>query len=267
MIVEDALQMIKYGFQIVPVHYPKGKACSCNRPDCSSVGKHPFPPAWQTVCSNKPDSIKAWWKAFRNPNAGIVTGTKSGVVVLDIDPRHGGCDSLDDLEVKNGKLPDTATVQTGSGGLHLYFKAPKQLLRNGTNVGGRGIDFRAEAGFVVSPKSDHVSGGSYDWYDGLTPDDTGFADLPGWLFDLVYKPPVRSVEIHQEGTKVVEGGRNVWLAQLAGVIRNRGCGYRTIFAALMEANIECCNPPLNNTEIDLIAKSISKYPITGVKVL
>jgi hypothetical protein len=164
--------------------------------------------------------------------------------------------------VNHGKLPETATVETGSGGLHYYFRDPGGL-RNGTNIGGQGVDFRGDNGFVVSPKSEHASGGTYDWYDEQTPDSVGFAELPRWLYDLVYRPPVKAVEVTQEGAKVREGGRNVWLASIAGAIRNKGCGYKTILAALVEANIECCNPPLLDEEVIIIAKSISKYPING----
>ena len=263
MKVESALSMLSYGFSLIPVHKPTKDGCTCNRPNCSSRGKHPIPTAWEKVTTKQAEGVKAWWRAFKEPNAGVVCGRASGVVCLDIDPRHGGMDTIDDLQVEHGRLHDTATVETGSKGLHLYFKAPEQLLRNGTNVGGQGLDFRAEAGFVVSPGSVHASGETYDWFDGQTPDNVGFAPMPGWLFDLVYKPPIKQVEIRQDGQKVKEGGRNVWLAGLAGAIRNKGCGYRTILAALAEANIECCNPPLLDEEIIIIAKSISKYNING----
>lgn len=267
MQVESALSMLGYGFSLVPVHKPINKACTCGRKDCSSIGKHPIPPKWQEVTSKAPDSIKAWWRAFKNPNVGVVTGKASGVVVLDIDPRHGGMDTLDDLQVKYGKLPDTATVETGSGGLHFYYRDPGGL-RNGANVGGKGIDFRADNGFVVGPGSEHSSGGIYDWYDEQTPDEVGFAPLPKFLYDLVYKPPVQVVKNGATtGTRVSEGGRNVFLAGLAGAIRNKGCGYKTILAALVEANIELCNPPLPDEEVMIIAKSISRYQINGVNIL
>jgi hypothetical protein len=262
MEVQEACGMLGYGFSLIPVHKPIEKRCTCNRPDCTSIGKHPIPQKWQEVTSKDPQAIKAWWKMFKSPNVGVVTGRASGVVVLDIDPRHNGFDTIDNLQVQHGTLPDTATVETGSGGLHYYFRDPGGL-RNGTNIGGQGVDFRGDSGFVVGPKSSHASGGTYDWYDGQTPDAVGFADLPKWLYDLVYKPPVRLVEISKSGAKVTEGGRNVWLTSLAGAIRNKGCGYKSILACLVEANIENCHPALLDEEVILIAKSISKYPING----
>jgi hypothetical protein len=267
MQVDLAIGMLSYGFSLVPVHKPINKVCTCGRLDCPSPAKHPIPARWQELASKQPDSIKAWWKAFKSPNSGVVTGKASGVVVLDIDPRHGGMDTLDDLQVKHGRLPETATVETGSGGFHYYFKDPSGL-RNSVNVGGQGVDFRGDNGFVVGPGSEHASGGTYDWYDEQTPDSVGFAQLPKWLYDLVYKPPVSRVQNGTLGsTRVSEGGRNVWLTGLAGAIRNRGCGYKVILAALIEANLECCHPPLNDLEITLISKSISKYPITREELM
>ena len=46
------------------------------------------------------------------------------VVALDIDPRHGGDESLAQWEVLNGTLPFTKTTLTGGGGRHLLFRHP-----------------------------------------------------------------------------------------------------------------------------------------------
>lgn len=54
-------------------------------------------------------------------NVGIATGPASSLVVLDIDPRHGGDDSLADLQSEHGALPLTVTALTGGGGQHHYF--------------------------------------------------------------------------------------------------------------------------------------------------
>jgi len=268
MQVTEALPLLGYGFSLIPVHHPVKGGCSCKRPDCSSPAKHPYPARWQEVTSKQPDAIKAWWRGFGGDiNAGVVTGKASGVVVLDVDVRHGGLDSLENIQTKYGKLPDTATVETGSGGFHFYFKDPGGI-KNAVNIFESGIDFLGDNGFVVSPGSEHASGGTYGWYDEQTPDSVGFAQLPKWLYDLVYKPPVSRVQTGtQIGTRVIEGGRNVWLTGLAGAIRNRGCGYKVILAALIEANLECCHPPLNDLEITLISKSISKYPITREELM
>jgi hypothetical protein len=58
-------------------------------------------------------------------NIGVATGSASGgVVVIDIDPRHGGDREFAKLKQRLGLLPRTLTCDTGGGGQHYYFRAP-----------------------------------------------------------------------------------------------------------------------------------------------
>jgi Bifunctional DNA primase/polymerase, N-terminal len=41
-----------------------------------------------------PAQICTWRKSWADPNIGIATGAISEIVVLDIDPQHGGSESL-----------------------------------------------------------------------------------------------------------------------------------------------------------------------------
>src|SRR5262245_535235 len=52
----------------------------------------------------------------------IATGSASEIVVLDIDPRNGGEQSLNELIAVHGQLPLTAVVRSGSGGTHYYYR-------------------------------------------------------------------------------------------------------------------------------------------------
>src|SRR5438128_8720192 len=51
--------------------------------------------------------IRLWWGQWPDANIGIATGTVSGLVVLDIDPRHGGEESLAALIAAHEPLPET----------------------------------------------------------------------------------------------------------------------------------------------------------------
>lgn len=263
--IDNAMELIGMGLKVVPVHTPirQGDAivCTCKAgAGCKSIGKHPIPFKWGEAASSDLDSVRAWWKTFKSANLGVVAGSASGVVVVDVDPRHGGNDSLDDLLSKMGKLPDTATVITGSGGQHIYFKHPGGVVRNSAGAIGPGIDVRGDGGFVVGPGSLHSSGGFYEWEASSEPADVGFAVMPQWLQKLVYEPPrVKTSPIESDGA-VIEGGRNVWLTSLAGAVRRKGCGYKPIFAAIWYANLESCNPPLEKIECEKIAHSILRYP-------
>jgi hypothetical protein len=112
----------------------------------------------------------------------IRTGAASGVIVLDIDPRHGGEDSLARLIDDYGPLPENRIVQTGSDGLHIYLAHPGGKVRN--NVGqrlGDGIDIRGDGGYVIAPPSRHISGNAYTW----TAKGPCLPEAPRWLLDLL----------------------------------------------------------------------------------
>jgi hypothetical protein len=105
------------------------------------------------------DQVRNWWAQWPDANVAIATG--SGLVVLDVDPYKGGLHSLSILLGGGFEWP-TATVRTGSGGLHFYFTVD-QSVRNATGFQGLlGIDVRGDGGYVVAPPSNHLKG-LYQW--------------------------------------------------------------------------------------------------------
>jgi hypothetical protein len=110
----------------------------------------------------------------------IVTGALSGLVVLDVDPRHGGKESLAKLERTHGELPKTMESITGGGGRHLYFTHPGGAVPNRTNI-EPGIDLRGDGGCIVAPPSVHPSAKRYRWKKGHGPSEVSPAKLPDWL--------------------------------------------------------------------------------------
>jgi AAA domain/Primase C terminal 1 (PriCT-1) len=57
-----------------------------------------------------------------------------------------------------------------------------------------------------------------------------------------------------------EGGRNNALTRKAGALRNAGANPEMILQKLQEWNQELCVPPLPDSEVESIAKSIARYP-------
>lgn len=91
----------------------------------------------------------------------ILTGTRSGgIVVLDIDVRNGGLESLERLENEIGILPDTLTVRSPTGGLHIYIRSLDIPRKTVAGV-FPGVDVRGEGGIAVVPGSVHAKGGIY----------------------------------------------------------------------------------------------------------
>ena len=166
-----------------PAETPGG--CSCWRADCNSPAKHPRVAGGLTVASVDPATIEAWWRRWTSANVAIRTGAVSGLMVLDVDPDHGGDETLEALLHDHGPLPPGALVRTGSGGRHLYFAHPGGVIRNdaGRRL-GPGLDIRGDGGYVIAPPSRHTSGTSYRW-DGP---DRHLPDPPDWLLDRLREP-------------------------------------------------------------------------------
>lgn len=125
-------------------------------------------------------TLHEWFDRNPDYNVAIVTGKLSGLVVVDVDPRHGGKESLRALEREHGPLPQTVESVTGGGGRHVYFSHPGGEVRNRANI-EPGIDLRGDGGCIVAPPSVHPSGKRYRWKKGHAPGDAELAPLPDWL--------------------------------------------------------------------------------------
>jgi hypothetical protein len=113
---------------------------------------------WTKDATSDESRVAELWggsRGFPNDGIGVVTGAKSNIWVLDVDPRAGGLETLRALEQQHGELPKTITVRTGSGGLHVYFKYPGPNYRNTAGALGEGLDTRGDGGYVVGPGSIH----------------------------------------------------------------------------------------------------------------
>lgn len=226
-----------------------------------SHGKRPLV-AWTEFQQRRaaPDEVDAWFEHWPDANVGIVTGHVSGLVVVDVDAKHGGFDSLATLTHEFGGLPDTVTAETGGGGRHLYFHHPRDALRN--RVGIRpGIDLRAEGGCVVAPPSVHPSGRRYAWASDRSPEAIRVAALPAWFLDLLRKPQRSSHslahwrQLTQAG--VDEGERNATLASLTGHLLWRGVDPEVALELLLAWNRSRCRPPLPDDEVARVVQSIT----------
>lgn len=267
-IPEELVTYSLRGWRVFPVHSVQNGRCDCGDPNCKSPGKHPIGslvPHGVKDATCDLDQIAVWWTMQPEANVGIATGRESGLVVLDIDPRHGGDDSLQDLVMKYGRLPDTLEVLTGGSGRHLYFKFPAgvQYIKSGAGVLGAGLDIRADGGYVVAPPSNHVSGNPYLWEASSDPENDEPADLPGWLLNLLTTgqgaPNGRKPHNQPQGGKVLQGQRNTWLTSEAGRMRRAGMDETAILAALKTLNQQNCFPPLDDAEVSRITQSVCRY--------
>lgn len=257
-VLAEAQAYIRRAWRVIPLHSVTQGRCSCRRPDCSSPGKHPTTPKGLHSASTDLAVVNAWWDRWPWANVGIVTGQISGLVVLDVDPRHDGDDSLYRLEQRHGTLPETVEVVTGSGGRHLYFQHPGEPVRNSAGRLGTGLDLRGDGGYVVAPPSSHISGRFHQWEASSRPGQVPLADMPAWLTEI-HQSPITETHPTTGEIVAVAGGRNIWLTSFAGSIRRRGLSEPVIHAALVAANTHHCCPPLDAREVAVIAKSVARY--------
>jgi hypothetical protein len=176
--------------------------------------------AWEPLQSSHPsaEQVADWFGRWPDANIGIVTGEISNLIVLDIDPKHGGDASLDRLERQFGQLPATIEVTTGGGGHHFYFAHPGGLIRSRAGL-AQGVDLRGDGGYIVAPPSIHPSGHPYLWDVGHSPEDVALAALPRWILlesggIRVRRTPSDWRRLVREG--VPEGQRNASIAALTG---------------------------------------------------
>ncbi|MCB0176121.1 MAG: bifunctional DNA primase/polymerase [Anaerolineae bacterium] len=192
------------GWSVLPLHWPEGRGCSCHRPDCASIGKHPRTEAGAYDANTDPDQIFQWWQRWPQANIGLNVG-RTGLVVIDIDPAHGG--HIRDLPLSTTERC-TTTVTTGGNGIHYYFTAPLRLaISNSNKRCPPGIDVRAGDGaYVVAPLSRHASGQRYQFVRGREPWNSPPLSLPTSLLSILTiknEPTQRSEPPH-----IPEGARH-----------------------------------------------------------
>jgi hypothetical protein len=260
-----ALRYARDGLRVLPLwpalpFGPGNFTCGCGRRSrCTQPGKHPLSPLAPhgSKDATLDDKVIAdWFTAWPNANLGIATG--DGLVVLDIDPRHGGDRALAELEAEHGKLPPTWRVTTGGGGTHIYFYAPAGTsIKNSAGKLGSGIDVRAQGGFVVAPPSLHISGGTYFWEH-----EEVLASMPSWLVATLTEPKSSALKTPVETWRAMtrdgvrEGRRNDAAARLSGYLLRHYVDPVVVLELIQSWNIAKCSPPLEAGEIAAVVESV-----------
>jgi len=174
---------------------------------------------WRHYQTQAPTQAEvAEWKArFPGCNWAMLTGRASGIVVLDVDVRHNGMDSLNGLVI-----PCTRTILTQGGGWHYYFVCPPQGCRTVPSI-LPGVDLKADGGYVLIPPSS-IDGNPYE-----VAVDAMVFPMPAWLVAKAFPqsadrrtrrtPSSEWVELLRG---VGEGERNATCTRLAGWLLGHG---------------------------------------------
>ena len=185
------------GFEVFPLH----------------ADKSPRTPNGMKDATTDEARVEQWWKQW--PDALIGCRVPRDVVILDIDPRHGGMATWTALRAAFGPLPSTRAHYSGRGdkGGHIWFKRPAEKIRAtglhawakahgtgeaaGKNSWVGGIDLlHHDHRYTILPPSPHPETHKpYWWAEGHGPEAEPAA-MPPWLAELLVAPPtpVRRLE-------------------------------------------------------------------------
>jgi len=132
---------------------------------------------WQELQDNPPtyEMVEAWWTRWPHADIAVVTGTKTGLVIVD-------CDNPEALKAaEDAGMRSPIRVKTKRGD-HLYFAHPRDGIRRGPRAGSNsrgadwpkipGLDFRGDGSYALVPPSK-----GYRWDIAPSMD---WDDLPVW---------------------------------------------------------------------------------------
>lgn len=122
---------------------------------CAPNGKRPITSRGFLDASRDPAVLSRWWQRHPRANLGIPTGSRSGMVVVDIDVHASGSGFHAYERARAAGLMEgwRAIIRTPSGGLHLYYPALPGVEQRSWQAPGSHIDFRGDGGYVVAPPS------------------------------------------------------------------------------------------------------------------
>lgn len=149
-------------------------------------GKQPSASNWRLLQPLSADEARAHFATGKN----IGVRLQEVDLVLDVDPRHGGNEALEQLATELGiDFANWPIVWTGSGGRHIYMKKPAGVKVAGRVPGHDGIDVKTVGGFVVSSGSVHANGAAYRWDDDpLSVPLSEISEAPGVLLSAIARP-------------------------------------------------------------------------------
>ena len=240
----------------------------------AQAGKRPLTRNGYRDATSSRRAIRKWFAGSPHANVAVATGEFEDLMVLDVDPRHGGAETLARLEEKLGPLPDTWHSHTSRGGKHLFFQWPPGLRLTRDTKGkllGAGIDVLGNASYAILPPSVHATGHVYRWHDEAAlryPP----AQLPRqWIRALEKAISKKSQtlkarsQLKQDGP-IKEGCRNESLFRIAAAWRAGGADEGELLAKLSKVNSDRCLPPLDREELSKIARSAASYASPSAKL-
>ena len=202
------------------------------------------------------ETIKGWAERYDNANVGVLTGERSGVLVVDVDDAG----VVDPMTERFGQTPLKAS--TPSGGAHLWYRWSGERCSNLRRREGLDVDIKGAGGLVIVPPSVRPSTGKpYAWLRGSPAD---IQNLPGVRPGSMPEAPTRApagVQPAPAGT-VKRGWRNNTLFK--DLLREvRCCDSRAALQDVAETLNATFDPPMSAERVARAVNSAWNYEQTG----
>ncbi len=262
-----ALEYVRLGLPLLPVHTVEDGVCSCGNPTCSKPGKHPIAKLAPKGASNAAAdeaTIRDWWTRYPDANIGIRCDK---LCVIDVDTKGDGLQRWEELVQEHGEPLGAAIAHSGGGGKHIIYAACEEIDRATTGVNQTSIDIRTGGTYIVAAPSDHQSGGVYEWDKPLPDSLSALPKPPLWLTDWVNQSK-RSCKLsgnlsglQNEDTLAThpgasEGSRNATLVDL--VSRHLlAHGHNEDLLHLATKWGQRCSPPYDAREVETVVESMA----------
>ncbi|MBT8362007.1 MAG: bifunctional DNA primase/polymerase [Deltaproteobacteria bacterium] len=227
-----ALEYIEYGLSIIPLQ-PNDKKPLIDWKEYQ-----------ERIAS--PEEVESWFESHPDANIGLVTGSVSGVIVIDSD-------SPEATKWMRESIPKAVLYQKTGNGWHALYKSNGQPVPNSASLIYDKADIRGDGGYIVIAPSVHPNGKKYEL---TSPFGLGWEDLTPFPYELL-KGKEKKIKEKVSLEPVDQGARDDTLARIAGRYCAKGMDEQEVLTMLIGANSKY-NPPLPQSDLERIVTSIFK---------
>jgi hypothetical protein len=193
------------------------------------------------------EQVRGWWMGRPESNIGVPTGAVSGIVALDVDPRHGGVATIK-LLTREKKLPVTRVMLTAGPdlGIQYLFAVNGEQIR--TRTLGPGVEIRGEGAYTLWPPSIHPLTGKARAF--INPN-TKMALFPAWLLELAASN-TSTLAMAVLPPTIRDGSWHTTMISAAGRLRAHGFTRDAAIAALVTQNEQTYRGAFASDEQDIL---------------
>ena len=250
-----ALTYVRAGFKIFPC-LPNSKVPACD---------HGFHDA-----TDNEDQINDWWTTNPDYNVAFSPHTRDWGII-DIDSPE----AAQNWYARTGDDPDTWTVRTPRGGLHIYYEGelPTSV---GRLIPGLPVDTRGRGSYALLPPS-RTPQGEYRIYM-----EADVEPLPAWtstlLRDMHKGGAVASSDVEldlpvnlrraerwlRDREPAIEGaGGNEWTYRTAAALADMGLSEEAVLALMAGEWNDRCQPSWQDDELEGVVTNATRYRQNG----